>query len=291
MAKRINPATQRLKRSVSAQIGAYNRSINKQGLPSSNKANLSVKGLTKKKDILKVQSELKRLKKDPVITTKSGLKIKLSEYNRIKNERDDANKRIAKREEERRAKSSEIAKKWGKSDKPTTKKETTSYQYTRGPDDFKTYKQLQEFEQRVLNAGRTNGLEGDALKEAILKALRGEVYQQANGFKFRGGAGNVLAEFIDENLSGEEVEFFFGGNLNFEYIYSQQEGLIKEFELVHDIIRSKDYPRLKSLWEEKYEDRWLDAMEAELSKLDRDYIQSYGEEMDRLASNLHKDKK
>ncbi len=279
MAKRrkLNPEVAKLKRNLQARVRRYNKDLEKQGIPSEFKLDLDFKSARTKKQVKSLEIALVRAKNDPIVKNSQGLYLRASDVKRINKAIKAANKRLREQAKQREEKAKEIAKKWGKpeeSAKATTKEEKKVPQYTRKADDFKTYKQLLEFEKRLNEAGKGPGLEGDALKDAILKAIRGEKTIQANGFKFRNGVNNPLAEFIEKELTGEEVEYFFGGNLNFGYIYSAEHGLIKEFEIIEQIVTNPEYPNLKDKWEEDYAERWHDYMEEELELVNvDDYIE------------------
>lgn len=291
MAKRrkISPEVQRLKSQVRSKIRTYNRQVDKLGAPDMFKFNESLAGLRTKKQVNAVLKRLERQKKDPIIKNREGLYLRQSDVRRINKAKAEANKRLRKNFEEQRQRERDIKKKWGYTEsnlKPTTKRQVEVPQYTRGVDDFKTYKELLKFEQRLREAGTGPGAHGEELKERIIKAIRGEVFTQANGFKFRGGAHNPLAEFIEENMTGAEVDFFFGGLLNFGYIYATVDGLIKEFEIVDQIVTNPEYPKLKEKWEADYAEEWHDYMEAELELTSAEEIEASASDFEALYEYL-----
>lgn len=224
----------------------------------------SLKGIRTKRGVQQIARRLEVAKADSFVTTKGGLTLRKSQIRKFEATQREANKRIRDQHKERLAKAAQIDKKWGREKQPVrTKQEEAPREYTRSVDDFSEVRQLQDFENRMQEAGR-RGAFGQDLKDRILKAIRGDVYQQANGFKFKGAKDNILAQFIEQHLSPDEVEHFFGGKLNFEYIYSFQEGLLKEFEIVDEILRDPEYPRLKELWEGGYHEGWQDFMNEQL---------------------------
>lgn len=180
----------------------------------------------------------------------------------------EANQRLKQREREKEKAKREAYSKWGYTDyKETTQKERP--EYTKKVTDFKDYEKFVDYI-RQLNINRNGGLYTDELKEAILKALRGEVYQQANGYKMIGGIDNPLAKFVEKELSGNEVNILFGGKLNFEFIYSHEEGAKKEMEMLAEIWQ---FPALRERfiqggYQKEYDDYFeqaynLDGLETE----------------------------
>lgn len=260
--RKFNPETLKLRKSIQGKVRRYNIGLRNKGITDEFQLKIDWNSVTTKKQLNKIAKELEKRKKDKLVKTRGGLVITQSELTRIEKAKTDANRRLRRLAEKRQRRREQIAEKWGKpkeSATPTTKASSKVPQYTRSPEDFKSYKELLKFEGRLNKAG-TRGAEGQDLKDRILNAIRGETFVQANGFKFRGGSDNPLAKFIEEQLTPDEVEFFFGGKLNFEFIYSPTDGMIKEFQIVDEIVNNPEYPILAAKWEDGYKEEWAEYM-------------------------------
>ena len=285
MAKRkpkIKAEIQRAKANLRAKIRRFNKKIEERQAPREYMADLSVAGIRTKKDLKKIERQFERIRKDKLEQTEGGLWLRQSDIKRIQKEIKAANRQIKADRAETQKRRKAIAKRWGRDEAPApiTKEEATIPQYKRNVQSFKTYRDLRDFESRLLQT-KQRGLYGEDLKEAILKAIRGDVYQQANGWRFRGGKDNVLARFIENELTGEDVEFFFGGKLAFGYVYATEEGLLKEMEIVDELVNSGEYPDLKEVWERDYAEEWVEFMQYHLSEVPELEAEEYGADLER----------
>jgi len=273
MRRLIKPEIQRRKRLLRSKIYRYNKNLEKRGISLDQQFNASLRGIRTAKDIERLEKGFARVRADEFVTTSHGLTLRQSEIKAFEKMKRAANKRVQQAYKDKKRRDEEIARKWGREPPQITAKEDEKpREYKRDVEDFQTYKQLVDFSARLEKAG-TRGAKGQDLKDRILKALRGEVLQQANGYGFKGGKDNILADFIDKYLSPDEVEFFFGGHLNFEYCYSYQEGLLKEATIAVEIITDGTYPHLAEKWKDNgYSERWDEFMEEKLGE----YAEEYG---------------
>lgn len=232
-----------------------------EGIPDRYKYDVSLRDIRTKEQIKRAENAFKREQKDYPIQNKQGLYLKPSEIRETKKLKAEKNKQIKNWHEESVKKNKEIAAKWGKLEEETIlQRDKEPRLYTKDVDDFKHYWEWVDFGKRM-NKKIGQGSYGQELKDRLLMAIRGENYIQPNGYKFRGGNDNILANFIEEHMTTDEVEYFFGGNLNFDFIYGQEDGVVKELKIVRDIINNEEYPHLKELWENTYEDEWLEYMD------------------------------
>lgn len=272
---KMNANTQKFKNNLRQQINRYNKKLTKAGIKSEYLYLPELKNIRTKKELSKIKSKFEKTKKNNIVN-KYGLKLSEKEIKSFINIKDKTNKRIASQHEQRLKKQAEIDKKWGRVKQPIkVKTDEQPIKYQKGADAFKTYKELLEFEKRLNELNdKVHGAVGEELKDRLLKAIRGETFKQANGYMFKGGKNNILADFIDKYMSTDEVEHFFGGKLNFQFVYSPQEGIFKEIEIVEQIINNNEYPKLKEKWlEEGGADQWKEFMQESLDNIENEELQ------------------
>lgn len=177
-----------------------------------------------------------------------------------------ANKRILADRESRIERRSELQKQLYGSEQPSTRRmrEEKPHLYAKTAGTLRSEAQYRAALDRfkdIINNG-TRGAQGEELKTRILKALRNEGYVPPNGYRVQGEESG-LADFIENELTAEEVEVLYEGSLNFSYSYTKTDEN-KEKLILRDILR---YTNKEQVFVEKgYAERYNEWLNTELNE-------------------------
>ena len=263
----IKPEIQKAKSALRSRMYRYNKKLRAQGVDSRLEAHISLAGIRTKRDLERATKRFERLASDTPVKNAKGLWVTASEQKKFERTQKAANQRIRRAAKERQKEKLAIDAKFGKQPPPKSvqRQMLNPATFKRDINSFDNLQALLDYEERMSKAKGPQGLNPEELKEALLKAIRGEVFVMEASSRFRGGVNNPLATFIDKELTPQEVQHLFGDKLSFEFVYGPERGLVKEYEIIHQILSGGEYPELKAKWDESYEEGYEKYIQDELA--------------------------